>query len=59
MSKKSQSGRPYAGRSAAEKPYSGGRRPTANRNTRGSQKEHHAHPENLESSQEREEYAWV
>jgi putative nucleotide binding protein len=57
---KSQSGRPYAGRSSAEKPSYGGRRPTGKPQ---SDRQHERTPRSSgkspESSQEREEYAWV
>ncbi|HHV24177.1 MAG: DUF655 domain-containing protein [Methanosarcina sp.] len=58
---KSQSGRPYAGRSAAEKPYyGGGRRPTGKpQYDRQSERAPRSSRRSLESSQEREEYAWV
>ncbi|HEY3362612.1 MAG TPA: DUF655 domain-containing protein [Methanosarcina sp.] len=57
---KSQSGRPYAGRSAAEKSSYGGRRPTGKpQSDRQSERAPRSSGKSIESSQEREEYAWV
>jgi putative nucleotide binding protein len=57
---KSQSGRPYAGRSAAEKPSYGGRRPTGKpQSNRQSERAPRSSGKSIENSQEREEYAWV
>ena len=58
---KSQSGRPYAGRSTAEKPsYGSGKRPTGKPQfDRQSERAPRPPGKSMESSQEREEYAWV
>lgn len=57
---KSQSGRPYAGRSAAEKPSYGGRRPTGKpQSDRQSERASRSSGKSQEILQEREEYAWV
>jgi putative nucleotide binding protein len=57
---KSQSGKPYAGRSAAEKPSYGGRRPTGKpQSDRQYERAPRSSGKSPESSQEREEYAWV
>jgi len=57
---KSQSERPYAGRSAAEKPSYGGRRPTGKpQSNRQTERASRSSGKSQEILQEREEYAWV
>lgn len=57
---KSQSGRPYAGRSAAEKPSHSGRRPTGRpQPERQSERATRSSGKSLENLQDREEYVWV
>ncbi|MHB8102437.1 MAG: DUF655 domain-containing protein [Methanosarcina sp.] len=57
---KSQSGRPYDGRSAAEKPSYGGKRPTGRpQSDRQSERAPRSSGKSMESPQDREEYVWV
>lgn len=58
---KSQSGRPHAGSSSAEKPsYSSGRRPTGRpQSDRQAERAPRSSGRSSENSQDREEYAWV
>jgi putative nucleotide binding protein len=57
---KSQSGRPYTGRSAAEKPSHSGRRPTGRpQSERQPERAPRSSGKSMESSQDREEYVWV
>ena len=57
---KSQSGRPHAGSSGAEKPSYGGRRSTGRpQSDRQSERAPRSSGKSLENSQDREEYAWV
>jgi putative nucleotide binding protein len=58
---KSQSGRPYAGRSAAEKPFSSGRRPQQGRpqSDKYSDRAPRSSGKPMENPQDREEYVWV
>lgn len=57
---KSQSGRPYTGRSSAERPSSGGRRPAGKPQfERQSERAPRSSGKTMESSQDREEYVWV
>ena len=57
---KSQSGRPHAGSSAAEKPSYGGRRSTSRpQSDRQSERAPRSSGRSSENSQDREEYAWV
>jgi putative nucleotide binding protein len=57
---KSQSGRPYAGRSAAEKPSYSGRHPTGKpQSDRQSERAPRSSGKSMESPQDREEYVWV
>ncbi len=57
---KSQSGRPYTGRSSAEKPSSGGRRPAGKPQfERQSERAPRSSGKPTEGSQDREEYVWV
>lgn len=57
---KSQSGRPYDSRSAAEKPSYGGKRPTGRpQSDRQSERAPRSSGKSMESPQDREEYVWV
>lgn len=57
---KSQSGRPYAGRSAAERPSYSGRRPTGKpQSDRQSERAPRSSGKSMENPQDREEYVWV
>ena len=57
---KSQSDRPYAGRSAAEKPSYSGRRPTGRpQSDRQSERAPRSSGKSMENPQDREEYVWV
>ncbi len=57
---KSQSGRPYTGRTTAERPSSGGRRPAGKPQfERQSERAPRSSGKAVESSQDREEYVWV